>query len=164
MNRFLFILLTFFFISPSFSQEYADPKKRKIRDFEILFDSTVGRVPGANIPIGIRLEKKNGSISYTKGYVNGKQGWTSFIVKVEGGVFVNGQIQIDRSYQADEIFVSIYHRSDPAFIKNIMIPMDYKGKVEAYVTGFSGREGRDGRDGRSTSTGNGTDGEPGDDG
>jgi hypothetical protein len=159
MNRFLFLIGLFVSLQ-SFSQKsptYADPKKRKIRDFEILYDSTVGRVPGASIPLGIKLQKRNGGIIATKGYLNGKHPWGSFSVKVTGGEFQHhGNIVIDKECKLDEIVVSVTHESYPELVKELIIPMNYKGMVKAYITGKDGMEGAPGQNGQSSYTGNGT--------
>jgi hypothetical protein len=163
------LILVFIILGHSVLGQYADPKKRKIRDLVILYDTTVGRTQGSLIPMGVILEKKNGSIAVTQGFLKGKLSWSSFNVKVRGGEFSNGNIKIHRDYYEDSISVTVSHSLDKNFSKSILIPLNHKGHAEIVISGRDGRDGNTGKNGYATSTngtagGKGENGENGEDG
>lgn len=149
-----------------------------IQGFTLHFDAASSKGLRTQVPIGIKYKMDNGDEISTEGYLGGKGRWGAFVVDVIGGSFSNGVVTIADKLEnlaSYKTLVKVHLASDPSMEEVAVIPLDFKGKYEAYFggsdgsSGFSGSNGQSGKAGQSYqkvggSGTSGTDGFPGADG
>jgi hypothetical protein len=97
-----------------FGQPSVKPQVREsVGKITLHYDTSVLRIPGNSLPIGIEACPGNGSAVRTKGYLKGSGGWGRYKVEVAGGSYFNGKIHIkgNTDYKkGDSIRVDVYTR------------------------------------------------------
>ncbi|MBN2350149.1 MAG: hypothetical protein JXJ22_15020 [Bacteroidales bacterium] len=135
MNRlisFTFILLNISLPAFGTGVKHRKIPAGKIEQLVVRYDPSVLRIPGNKLPISISVVLKNGSVTNTRGYLDGTCKWRNFKLEVDGGSFFNGRILISKNLEGlpgEELMVHVYHRKSGQLLKSQAIPLNYETKL-----------------------------------
>jgi hypothetical protein len=109
----------------------------------VCYDTTVLRVPGKSLPIGIISSLNKGASVKTKGYLKGTSGWRRYKLEVTGGSYFNGKIHMkgNTDYKkGDSIRVDVYTRKwflgkKDKFLVTQKIPYNYETGIKILTKG-----------------------------
>ncbi len=129
---------------------------KKIKEMTVASDPAALVAPGGSFRVGATVILDDGKEMKTKGLNDGKVRWGNFIVKVTGGSFNDGDVNIysdPRKVPGYKITVVIKPVTDSSIIKTIELPLTFKANYNASFNGRDGDMGKNGDKGEQGRTG-----------
>lgn len=139
--QFTSTLAALFIAATCFAQKPTTPAPQT---YKLEYDSSLLRVPGAKVPIGIVSYSPTGALQTTRGFLNGKYNWTKYRIEVDSGSYGNGKITMGGSpalyKKGDSVTVRVYERKwllggKGALLFTGKIPYNYETSIKILTRG-----------------------------